>query len=283
MSRITELKQQLDEYRTAEQTAAALKDVSMLRIQAIRGTFEKNRAFYEGVRVLYGEVRAAAKETATPAHPQKATIYVAITSNKRFFGTLMKDTVSTLVRELARAKGADALVIGRSGWQYLSESTIPRGIEKLFFENDVPSSEEFEKLLTHVSEYNQVFVLYPAFINIFKQEIRIEDIAKAHHAPVDQSVVAKMQKTEEQYLFEPEISMILEFFDTQVRRALLSAVLLEAELARTSARLVRMDEAQDRAKKLVTSGAARMRHEVASVSNAQLLETFAGFTRWNTL
>ena len=82
------------------------------------------------------------------------------------------------------------------------------------------------------------------------------------------------------YIFEPEVSAILTFFDAQVKRVLFRGVLLEAELARTAARFVRMEEAQEHAHDLTVKTMARVRRETAAVSNTELLETFAGFAQW---
>ena len=82
------------------------------------------------------------------------------------------------------------------------------------------------------------------------------------------------------YLFEPEISAILDFFDTQVRRVLLDRVMLEAELSRTAARLFKMEDAVDHARVFSHATELRLRRERASVSNTQLLETYAGITQW---
>ena len=73
---------------------------------------------------------------------------------------------------------------------------------------------------------------------------------------------------------------ILAFFDAQVKRVLFRGVLLEAELARTAARFLRMEEAQEHAHGLLVATRSRVRREMAAVSNTELLETFAGFTKW---
>jgi ATP synthase F1 gamma subunit len=285
MSRLTELRQQLEEYGAAELTAGALEDISAIRMQAIRNVFEKNRAFFEGIRDLYGTVQKFATKKEATLGSQKH-LYVAITSNKRFYGSLMRDVITSLQRALAASPGTSALVVGRVGWQYFAESGYSQA-RQFVAVDDALSPQEFEKLMEYFNGYDRVFVLYPKFINPFRQDVAIEDITQSPEAdlPAKEKATPKkegevLEPSEYGYLFEPEVSQILEFFDAQVKRVLLEGVLLEAELARTAARLVRMEEAQERAHEKVVKAAFRVRRENASVSNAQLLETFAGYSKW---
>lgn len=278
MSHLTELKLQLEEFETAELTAGALEDISALRMQTIRNIFEKNRAFFEGIAELYGTVRTFASKKEASLGSSKH-LYVAITSNKRFYGSLMRDVITALVRALAASPGTNALVVGRVGWQYFEQARRDQTTRQFLQADDAPTPEEFEKLMSYMEGYDRVFVLYPKFINPFRQDVAIEDITRSPEA-------APTEKKDSQgpddfgYLFEPEVSQILAFFDAQVKRVLFQGVLLEAELARTAARLVRMEEAQERAHEKVRGTKFLVRRENAAVSNSQLLETFAGFTKW---
>lgn len=306
MSRLIELKSQLEELQTAQATASALQDISALRMQGIRRGFEKNRAFFEEIKALYSIVKSdtsrASRGQPAKGRPRRAALdsrgrrsgqlFIAITSNRRFFGTLTRDIIDALVRELGAAPEAKAIIVGRVGWQYFQLQGNPKRARQLFFEDDVPTPQEFESLLQLFKEYGRVFVLYPKFINPFRQEAAIEDITYAPDVAREtgktegagRSRVAQERKKiapDADYIFEPEVPAILAFFDTQVRRVLLNRVMLEAELSRTAARLFKMEEAVERADALVAATAIRLRRQRASDSDTQSLETYAGITQWN--
>ena len=285
MSRLNEFKQLLEEYGAAEITAGALEDISALRMQSIRSGFEKNRTFFEGIGALYGIVQAVSTEgDAKKAQRGRGHLYVAITSNKRFYGNLMRDVIVALSRALAAAPDTSALVIGRVGWQYFEQTNPVKQARQFIFADDTPSNQEFEDLMRSLDGFDRVFVLYPKFINPFRQDVGITDITQSPGERMSKAAGEKEGDHKETmlatYIFEPEVSAILTFFDAQVKRVLFRGVLLEAELARTAARFVRMEEAQEHAHDLTVKTMARVRRETAAVSNTELLETFAGFAQW---
>ena len=289
MSRITEQRRLLDEYRIAEATAGALEDISALRLASIRSGFEKNRSFYAGIRDLYGVVRTfGAKEAAVaPKSKKQRQLLVAITSNKRFYGKLMREVIGGLARSLAQLPGADALAVGRVGWQYIEQENLAAKARQMLWQDDMPTAAEFDEILAYFERYDRVLVLYPKFINPFRQDVGVEDITQtpqdAIPGPSGEGGAPGRAAEETGYIFEPEVPKILAFFDAQVQRVLLQGVLLEAELARTAARLIRLEESQERAHTLVVRGEARLRHESAALADTELLETFAGFSRWHSV
>ena len=288
MSRIAELKKNLDEYRAAELTASALEDLSAMRLAGIRSGFERNRTFYAGIRDLYGIVRKFG-ETKNPIEKpkEKKQLFVALTSNKRFYGSLMREVIAALARSLAQLPSSDALVVGRAGWQYVEQMNLTKQVRQMILEEDMPSAEEFDKLLDYFSQFDRVLVLYPKFINPFRQDVGIEDITQSPERAIpdvkQKDEAAAVEDAGPTYIFEPESSAILSFFDAQVQRVLLQGVLLEAELARTAARLLRLEEAQARAHELAQRGEFRVRRESAAISDAELLETFAGLATWRRI
>ena len=287
MSIVTELKQQLSEYQAAEVTARALQDISALKMQSIRGAFEKNRAFFQEIRELYGVVQAQAKkfqyaQVASQKSKRVRQLYVAVTSNKRFYGSLIRDIIDTLTKELAEVPEASCIIIGRVGWQYFEAQGNSKRARQIALADDVPTQEEFHMLLGQFENFDRIFVLYPKFVNSFRQIAAMEDITQTPpELQAPQSKQPEVSAPEDRYIFEPEVPAMLSFFNTQVRQILFDRVLLEAELSRVAARLMRMGEAGERARSLVAATETKERREVAALSNMELLETFAGFTQWH--
>lgn len=276
MSRLTEIRRFATDYRAAELITSALQDISSVKMHELRGQFEHNARFFSGIREVYGVVKAHAVESGvgaadTPGAAEKRDIYIGLTSNKRFYGTLNRDIVRALVRLAATADKSDFLMIGLTGAQYLEETAAPDRVARTAFDDDVPSSDELQNVLSLITEYRRVFVVYPKFINPLRQDVAMVDLTQTPTALVTPAMRAD-------YIFEPEIPGMLRFFEAQVRRVLFERILLETELARSAARMVKMRNAKDRAGKLRTAYERRLRHEFATLADIALMETFIGFS-----
>ena len=73
---------------------------------------------------------------------------------------------------------------------------------------------------------------------------------------------------------------MIKFFDSQVRSILFKRVLLEADLARTAARLLSMSQAEERTDSEIKMKKVALKKVFRSFTNAQLLETFSGIKKW---
>ncbi len=282
MSRLTERNKRIEEFEAAEATAGALQDINAIRMQSIRVRFEKNRAFYDEMRELYRVVHAGAlreRSVAVPADKERVLL-VAITSDRRFAGTLTRDIVSALITKLTEIPQATCLVVGRVGWQYFEQAGYASRGRQAIVTGDMPTREEFTFLLRRFAQFDRVLVYYARFINSFRQEVAFEDITEY---PDEDDLSVESEEERASYFFEPEVPALLAFFDSQVRYVLFERVMLESDLARTAARFATMEEAQEHAYEALQSERTRRMREVAANSNAELLETFAGFRQWRRL
>lgn len=283
MSVITEKKEELEDIRTAKFITGTLRDISASKIQDIRDEFQQNRTFYAEIRDLYRLVKAVARkqerkgdgaETAQNETAKEKELLVAVTSNRRFYGTLNQDVMETFI-EHAENSDADCMVIGETGQQYFrdSESSLYSRCETTTFANDDPTRKEMAAFLDTARSWDRVYVYYPRFVNIFEQETAVIDIT---HTPDIQEV----EEVDIEPIFEPELSRMLQFFEDRIRYILFQRTMLETELARTAARLIKMNTAEERASELIDDKRRELHKEKTSLSNMHLLETFAGFLKW---
>ncbi|HET8581457.1 MAG TPA: F0F1 ATP synthase subunit gamma [Candidatus Paceibacterota bacterium] len=299
MSRLTDLTRLLAEYQAADAAAGSLEDITALRTRAIRRAFEKNAAFFADIRALYDIVSAQPRDPARAeaADAPTRTLFVALTSNRRFFSGLISRIIEKLREELANEPDAEAVVIGSVGWEFCEETGVPARARYMPFADDTPTPEELASLVGTFAGFGRVVILHPAFVNVFRQEVAVEDIT---HSPEqlpepasaafpegvpplpgipEAAIIAA--RTSGEYILEPDATALLGFFDTQVRHVLFDRVLLESDLARTAARLMRLTEAQSRARALVDETRRAMIRASAARASRELLETFAGLAAWN--
>lgn len=283
MSIIAQQRRELEHVEAAKYITRALRDISANKMRGMRETFARNHAFYNDIRELYALVRSrAAKaraeagaetEDAAEAGIQRMqSLSVAVTSNKRFYGGLNTKVMDAFTEQLDRRKGRH-IVIGKTGRQYLAGTRYERRAEYLSFEVDNPNENELARFLNIIRSHDRILVFYPRFVNVFRQDAAVIDIAQA---PEEKEVA----DTEIEYIFEPELAEMLLFFETQIQHLLFSRVMLEAELARTAARLMKMDSAEREADAEMKRRRRIMLKEMAALGNMRLLETFSGFQQW---
>jgi F0F1-type ATP synthase gamma subunit len=122
-----------------------------------------------------------------------------------------------------------------------------------------------------------VIVVHPTYFNSFTQGAAMTDLT---HVP---SLYVEPIEEPLQYLFEPEIPDILDFFATQIRLVLFQRVMLETRLALIGARLMKMQRARERAGELILAQRRTIHKEMNTVAGMRLLETFTGFQKHDAI
>ncbi len=276
MPTIADLKLQLEDAITLRLISSAFTEASAAGLQKIKKEFETNKEFYDEISHVYHLVRLGAEKLKLdPKNPPpvKKNISVAMTSNQRFYGNLNVNIMRGFVDAVERDK-TDVMVIGVTGIDFMKGSGFIRPYQTIQFEKDSPTTDEIKAFLDKTTEYESIFIYFPKFVSLVTQTVGVIDIT--------QYINTSDPTPEEEIhiLFEPEYSMILEFFRRQVRNLLLMHVLLEASLARTSARLLTMSSAEERANDMMKATQSQLRKIQLSINNARLLETFAGISKW---
>lgn len=274
---ISEQKEQLEEYEAISLVTSTLFEISAQNISHLRESFEKNRLFYADISDLYRVVKQTAIARGHLSELNPATlkgVSVAFTSNTRFYGSINTTIMETFLEHMKVTK-RDCFVIGNTGRAFMENFGNEKKRCAFFsFAGDQPTTQEMRQFLKKMAVYDQVYVFYPSFINVFHQDVVVLDIT--HTPTVDDSGAKELVD----YIFEPELPKILSFFDTRVRYLLFQRAMLEAELARTAARLMSMSSAHERAGEAVRHARRMLRREIDTFNDMRLLETLAGARRW---
>ncbi len=283
MSVVRNLQEQLQQTQTAKFVTTMLRDISATRLQTIRSEVERNKKYYSELHALMELVKSFAVEHGVDLRTgtDKKKIYIAITSNRRFYGKLNNNIMDSFVSSLAQDDEADGYVIGATGWQYWEQNkpVLKQDINFLTPSNsaqktDVPTRAEVRNIVEASSMYNEVVAIHPTFINSFRQEPVQTDITHVPRNQVSKNI---------DYIVEPDIPALLTFFRTQVRLVLFERVILETRLALTGARLMKMQRARERATELEKQERRIIHKQISTIQNMRLLETFTGFTSDRTI
>ena len=283
MPTITDLRAELDDMTTMKFISSAFTEASAARIKKIRDAFERNRQFYDEISHVYLLVKAnAVRWEAGKKHGKQVlpkaedikTLFVALTSNQRFYGNLNINIMRKFTEDAEKNK-TDLIVLGNTGNEFMRSARLGKEYKSVIFSRERPSQEEIRSFLDSIKDYTKVVVYYPKFLTLLSQTVGVLDITQTA-APEEQ----KSLEEEIHIIFEPELSKMIAFFELQVRSLLFLRIMLEADLARTAARLISMSMAEERADELIKDTKSQMRKVMTSFINARLLETFAGMSQW---
>ena len=273
---------ELEDLETIGFVASALFDVSAEKISRLRNAFEKNKAFYDDIANLYQSIKQTAFERGEL--PQKSvtvvqTVTVAFTSNIRFYGAVNAEVIRSFVDHMRSGAKSDYIVIGRTGKMLMGNAPDCQSRTSYYsFKEDEPTGDERRQFLKSVVPYSQVQMFYPSFLNVFSQKVVMQDITYTPHTATISGETLAFD-----YIFEPELPKILEFFETKVRYLLFKRVMLESELARTAARLLSMNQAQDRSGDAIVRLRRAIRRDTENFNDLRLLESFSAISKWKKL
>jgi ATP synthase F1 gamma subunit len=277
MSAINELREGLAHTETAQFVTTMLRDISATKLQSIRAAYEANVQYYSElhhkVSLLQNYISA---NNINLAQTKKKRVYVALTSNRRFYGTLNMDVIKHLHTQVADDQSATCVVVGQTGRQILQRLPLTAQVTYEAFLKDEPTPQEVERIVQSLRTYDEVVVIHPTFINAFEQKATLTDLT---HVP-DSTTPAEQSLD---YIIEPDIPAMLEFFTTQIRFVLFDRIVLETRLALTGARLMKMQRARERAGEMLTVERRVIHKEISTMQSMRLLETFAGFHNKDTI
>ena len=240
---------------------------------------KKSSLFYEEISELYHAVKLL--RSAEIEREQKKrkkdlklsrNVHVALTSNQHFYGTLNFEIINKFYENTKNTKG-EKIIVGKTGKEYLEAISGIGSFISIIYEKDLPKDAEIKEFIEKIKIYDRVYIYYPKFMSIVSQKVDVVDIT---YSPPE----GFSSQKEIGYIFEPELSKIVDFFETQVKYLLFARVLLETELSKTAARLMAMNRAEEKADDLISDYRIRLTQAYKSLINARLVETFSGIRKW---
>ena len=252
-----QIAQDIDLDTGLKMVAQAFTEIASIKLQKIRRRIEKNRIFFEEISELFGAVqRLANKRGIVPRLEKNGTTTLILTSNNKFYGGLERRVLQFYSASIAKLS-TDQILLGRSASDFFNKKAI-------ILEEDLPTEAELQNLTNLIKNYNQVLVFYPLFKSVLVQTPFAVDLTKSNIAP---------SKINLDYILEPEIEKMWQFFDSQILKLLLEQTFLEAELSRTAARLTSMDQAQEMANHAIVDLKRALAVVKRSINNNRILET----------
>lgn len=251
--------------------AQAFTELASIKLERIRNSIEKNRLFFEEISGLFEAVAELAnKKRVVPKLEKKGTAAIILTSNSRFYGGLERRLMQFYQQTISKLN-TEQIIIGLSAANFFQKPG-------LILKSDLPSDTELTSLTDTIKHYSRVLVFYPRFQSVLLQTPFIVDLTESGTITI--AIAKKPTKFPIDYILEPELTKMWQFFDSQILKLLLEQTFLEAELARTAARLTSMDQAQDNADHAIIELKKALAEAKRSINNSRILETESAIFRF---
>src|SRR3989344_8148324 len=242
MPTLKQIEEIIEQGETLKDITSALAEISLLKIKRIKSSVEKNIEFGSEISSVYSLVRTMAALKKISLKKPHGTISFLLTSNERFYGNIHTKLVDYFINQ-TKNLNSDLAVIGKAGVAFFKANKTP--IKPFIFKDDRPSQVQLNELVSLAKDYQRILLFYPQLKTLLLQEPSFIDLSQDL---ADQNLI---QEAKKMFIFEPEIKKMMEFFDTTILSLLFDTVFLEAELSRSSSRLISMDEASHESEKLI--------------------------------
>lgn len=269
---IKEIDELIEQGQSLKQIAQAYSEIANLKIKKIRGEVERNRVFYEEISKIYGLIKRIALEKGVSVKKSKKTICMVITSNYRFYGSINSDLIDYFVAN-TKNSDTDRLILGKAAVDFFKAKPVFKNNLEMILKDDQPDPRELLYLVDILKDYSRVFVFFSRLKSLLVQQPQAVDLTATEKVKEDLSL--RDQKKATRFIFEPDLSHILAFFDSQILTLLLEGTFLESELARTASRFISMDQAETEANKFISEYTKLKAYARRNMINNQILENFA--------
>lgn len=291
MQRIKDLNDEITFYNSFDSLLKTYEEIAILKMRRNRASVINARKFmddlyplFEKVREIYGQKISLATQqesidedfemvSFSTISRNNKDLDIILTPNDRLVGDIASKTCAKFFEK--HNKNNDILVIGKLGKKIISSS----GLSGRFFYVDLPEhsdEEEFYKIIDYVSNYSGIRIFYSKFISFISQE-SVGDYL------LDKDVITgSSMKGEDldEYIFEPDIDQVLNFFEIEIFFSLFKLKVFETELAKLGSRVNAMERASA---SIETESKKTLNRRLVlekNLSNQKQLEKLSGFALW---
>lgn len=250
--------------------AQAYSEIANLKIKKIRGLVERNRYFFQEISKVYGLIKKLAEQKKVSYKKPRGIVSVILTSNYRFYGSINSDLIEFFISTTKKIN-TDIILLGKAAVDYFKANPVFKNYQQILLKDDQPDASELTEIINLINPYNQVLIFHSRLKSLLTQKSVVTDIT-ATSAPIPH---LEGEKNEFRFIFEPELSKILAFFDSQILTLTLESTFLESELSRTASRFISMDSAENEANKFIDEYEKLKSFTQRSMVNNQVLENFA--------
>ena len=291
MRDIKSVEEEIEITRLIKSLAQTYEEVAVLKIQKVRITVLTTRDFLKRVTEVYYEVKKSYKNRVlkliskkkkdetiinfTTLNKNGKTVTILITPNERLMGEISNKVFYSFFKKILEEK-TDLIVIGKVGKDLFDSYKINRSYKYFDLPIINSSTDILKPIISDIIQYENVNVYHGKFINLVNQ---IEVLSSLSGEVLEEST-SQQQKKNSDFLFEPSIEEILNFFEVQIFSSLFKQSIAEAELANLGSRIKAMEEVTNNTEEQIKYMLNEKQTISKAVENRKQLQRLAGISLW---
>lgn len=267
--------------------AQAYEEISVTRMQRIRGKVLSSREFLSELSSVFEDVKGNYRNeieklirhdkgimSFTNMNKNGKTIAVFLSSNNKLYGDIGKKVYRLFIDDMGKTD-ADIYVIGKVGRELYENSELKKEYRYIDFPDTKEVAQKFEEVLKVLEQYENVNVYHGQFVNVITQN------------PITTNVsgTKKLQdvtegKRDVKFFFEPSLQDVLTIFENEIFSSLFRQTLHESELSHVTSRIQQMEFALENINSFQKALEKKRRLVVKRHEAAKRLQRFAGVSLW---
>ncbi len=255
----------------------AYEEIAARKMQKVRVAVLTAREFLGGLSEIFGEVKFNyAKEVLTVERKKRLgkTVAVWISANAGLYGDIVERSFDLFTEYLAKNQ-AEVVVVGRLGTKMMADR-LPKMLYNYYdLEDDRVEVDDLVLIMRYLLQYQKIVVFYGQFKGLVNQVPVATSVSGDEIYQGSQGGQGKHQ-----YLFEPKIADVLEFFEGQMLSTMFEQTVHESQLAKFASRLMSLDSAVENIERKV----ARLNQEGMRLKHRsdgrKQLSRIAGVNLW---
>ncbi|OGH31138.1 MAG: hypothetical protein A3J69_00130 [Candidatus Levybacteria bacterium RIFCSPHIGHO2_02_FULL_42_12] len=259
-----DIKGEIEQLSNLKTMVQAYEEIAATYMRRIRNSVILKREFLEGLSDIFKKVkesykteiqilmqRKKIKDTtkASLMHKNGKTVLVLISANTGLYGDIIKRTYRLFLQE-AQKGNADVALIGKLGHLLYNQEKDKLPITYFEFPDNTINQDMLRDIVTHLIQYERIVVFFGKFQSVVTQTPAASSISGDEPAAVESDATAvvsdagkKQVPIHIQYLFEPSLEKILNFFETEVMTSIFEQTVHESQLAKFASRMTTLDKA----------------------------------------
>jgi F0F1-type ATP synthase gamma subunit len=310
MSNLIDTKNQLELTDSVASTVRTLEEVSVLRMQKVRGSVLETRGYLDGLLDVFKQIRDMHEREVTRILQKKTwwpdsifnrftpstlspksngkTLLILISPSQRLSGELIHRVFNEFAETVKKAKPeTEIAIVGSVGKDLFVQKFGPT--KKFTFvdwrENHSDAS-QLNSLLANLAEYEHLLVFTAEFQTLIQQTPRQLNLSGDQTLVTDTIATSTIPKPNQDslksYLCEPSLDELVAFFQNQVIAALFKQSLDESKLAHLGSRITALELATQ----TINDESKRLSRQVRRVKRQHLqskqLQRLSGMGVWLT-
>lgn len=239
---------------TLKTLAEAYEQISVIRMQRVRGSVLATRDFLDGLAEIFTDVKRSyrdevegllkkhknTKESLSGLQKNGKTIAILLSSNNKLYGDIVFRVFNLFIQDIKK-HDYDVVIVGKVGKVMFEQQHLNKPYLYFDLPDEGAKLSDVAPIIKKVTEYQKIFVYYGRFLNIISQEPAISEVL-GDGTLLDKPLTKDEDKRQTSFFFEPTLRKILAFFEAQMFSSVLKQVVDESELSRLASRIKSMED-----------------------------------------